>query len=27
LKKFFRSIIRVFDWIAEGQKRQPICRS
>jgi len=27
LKKLFQSISRFFEWIAEGQKKQPICKS
>jgi len=27
LKKLFQSISRFFEWIAEGQKKQPICKT
>jgi hypothetical protein len=26
-KKIIASISRLFEWIAEGQKRQPVCKT
>jgi hypothetical protein len=27
MKKLFQSISRFFEWIAEGQKKQPVCKT
>jgi hypothetical protein len=27
LKKLFAPVVKLLEWIAEGQKKQPVCKS